>query len=48
MSKPATAPVPAAAAQRFALTEDWVATIVGLVIVSLAAAGVITIGMLPL
>ena len=48
MSKPKTAPVPAAAAQRFALTEDWVATIVGLVLVVLTALGVITHGMFPL
>jgi len=48
MSKPQTAPVPAAAAQRFALTEDWVATIVGLLLVSLTALGVITNGIFPL
>ncbi|MDR1265742.1 MAG: hypothetical protein LBK42_09350 [Propionibacteriaceae bacterium] len=45
--EPAQAP-PAEAARRFALTEDWVATIVGLALVVLAALGVITKGMLPL
>lgn len=35
-------------AGRFALSEDWLATIVGLGIVLLTAAGVITEGWLPL
>ncbi len=35
-------------AKKFALTEDWIATIVGLGVVVLAAAGVITEGWLPL
>ncbi|WP_157571804.1 hypothetical protein [Nocardioides alkalitolerans] len=34
--------------RRFALNEDWAATGVGLAIVLLAAAGVITEGWLPL
>jgi len=45
---PAATPVPAEAARRFALTEDWVATIVGLGLVILALLGLITKGMLPL
>jgi len=48
MSHSAPDPVPAEAARRFALNEDWVATIVGLVFVILAVLGVITKGMLPL
>ncbi len=35
-------------AGRFALSEDWLATAVGLVIVVLAAAGVVTEGWIPL
>ena len=35
-------------ARRFALSEDWVATLVGLAVVVLTAAGVITEGWLPL
>lgn len=35
-------------ARRFALSEDWLATGVGLGIVALAAAGVITEGWIPL
>lgn len=35
-------------ARRFHLTEDWWATIVGLVIVALAAAGVVTEGWVPI
>lgn len=35
-------------ATRFAISEDWLATIVGLTIVILAAAGIITEGWLPL
>ncbi|MDR1807115.1 MAG: hypothetical protein LBR33_04250 [Propionibacteriaceae bacterium] len=41
-------PVPTEAARKFALSEDWVATIVGLAIVVLAMLGLITKGMLPL
>ncbi|WP_229051939.1 hypothetical protein [Aeromicrobium sp. Leaf350] len=35
-------------ARSFALSEDWLATIVGLVVVALAAAGVITADWIPL
>lgn len=35
-------------ARRFALSEDWLATVVGLAVVALAAAGVITDGWIPL
>mgnify|MGYP005984152769 CR=1 FL=1 len=35
-------------ARRFALSEDWLATGTGLLLVLLAAAGVITEGWLPL
>ena len=35
-------------ARAFALSEDWLATIVGLVVVALAAAGVITSDWIPL
>lgn len=35
-------------ARAFALSEDWLATIVGLVVVVLAAAGVITSDWIPL
>ncbi len=39
---------PVAEARRFALSEDWVATIVGLTLVVLVAAGVVTESWLPL
>ncbi len=35
-------------ARSFAVSEDWVATIVGLAIVALAAAGVVTADWIPL
>lgn len=35
-------------ARRFHLSEDWLATIVGLTLVVLTAAGVVTEGWLPL
>ncbi len=35
-------------ARSFALSEDWLATVVGLVVVALAAAGVITADWIPL
>jgi len=35
-------------ARRFALSEDWLATGIGLVIVALAAAGIVTEGWIPL
>ena len=45
---PATPEADVDDARAFALSEDWLATIVGLVVVALAAAGVITSDWIPL
>ncbi|GAA1735687.1 hypothetical protein [Aeromicrobium alkaliterrae] len=49
MSEPITPPsADVDDARRFALSEDWLATIAGLAVVALAAAGVITADWIPL
>lgn len=40
-------PPTVAAANRRAISEDWLATLVGLVLVALVLAGVITDGLIP-
>lgn len=40
-------PQTVAAANRRAISEDWAATIVGLILVALVLAGVITDGLIP-
>lgn len=40
-------PLTVAAANRRAISEDWLATLVGLVLVALVLAGVITDGLIP-
>lgn len=42
-----TAALTVAAANRRALSEDWLATLVGLILVALVLAGVITDGLIP-
>lgn len=42
-----TEPLTVAAANRRAISEDWLATLVGLVLVALVLAGVITDGLIP-
>jgi len=44
---PPAEPLTVAAANRRALSEDWLATLVGLVLVALVLAGVITDGLIP-
>lgn len=44
---PSADPPTVAAANRRAISEDWAATIVGLVLVALVLAGVITKGLIP-
>lgn len=44
---PPDAPITVAAANRRAISEDWLATLVGLVLVALVLAGVITDGLIP-
>lgn len=42
-----TEPITVAAANRRAISEDWLATLIGLVLVALVLAGVITDGLIP-
>ena len=44
---PPAEPLTVAAANRRAISEDWTATLVGLVLVALVLAGVITDGLIP-
>lgn len=44
---PTAEPITVAAANRRAISEDWAATLVGLVLVALVLAGVITDGLIP-
>ncbi|MGK2849617.1 MAG: hypothetical protein ACSLFN_01710 [Candidatus Limnocylindrales bacterium] len=44
---PPAEPITVAAANRRAISEDWAATLVGLVLVALVLAGVISDGLIP-
>lgn len=44
---PPSEPLTVAAANRRAISEDWLATLFGLVLVALVLAGVITDGLIP-
>ncbi|MDG4797465.1 hypothetical protein [Micromonospora sp. WMMD1082] len=47
MSNPETRPSPTAPETRFALNEDWAATILGLVLLGLVLVGAIPAGLVP-